>query len=96
MRILLLVPLLFLFACGDEGNWQWTWACKPDTQEKREKFILQCVDKANPHSDEEPEDWIDECGRQAKLLYCEWAKVRHRKIESGNWKIQKEDTVLDP
>jgi hypothetical protein len=44
--------------------------CDPSTTEKRASFILDCIERANPKSDEEPEDWLYYCQRFATDLYC--------------------------
>jgi hypothetical protein len=41
-------------------------ACDPAMRE----WILQCIEKANPHSDEEPEDNTKQCERTATHLFC--------------------------
>lgn len=33
-------------------------------------WILECVEKANPHSDEEPEDNTSQCEATAVHLFC--------------------------
>lgn len=44
--------------------------CADDTVESRADFTLQCIENANPKSDEEPEDWILKCQTMATNLYC--------------------------
>jgi len=38
--------------------------------DKRAKFIIDCARAANPMSDEEGEDLVNECGYQARAIYC--------------------------
>jgi hypothetical protein len=40
--------------------------CDPAMRE----WILQCIEKANPHSDEEPEDNTAQCEYTAARLFC--------------------------
>ena len=44
--------------------------CTMESSEKRADFILQCIDNANPKSDEEPEDWIGKCQNMAEQTLC--------------------------
>lgn len=34
------------------------------------RWILDCIEKANPHSDEEPEDNTAQCEETATRLFC--------------------------
>ncbi len=51
-------------------------ACDPKVcdKEKRAKFVVDCAKAANPMSDEEGEDLVSECGRQSRLIFCEFKK----------------------
>lgn len=44
--------------------------CTMESSEKRAGFILQCIENANPKSDEEPEDWIRQCQYMAEQTLC--------------------------
>ncbi|MGJ8687317.1 MAG: hypothetical protein ACSHWQ_07550 [Spongiibacteraceae bacterium] len=45
--------------------------CQTDTSAARAEFILQCIENANPKSDEEPEDWITKCQHMAEASLCQ-------------------------
>lgn len=45
-------------------------SCDNSTTEKRAQFTLECIENANPKSDEEPEDWIMICKTMAEATYC--------------------------
>jgi hypothetical protein len=40
--------------------------CDPAMRE----WVLQCIEKANPHSDEEPEDSTAQCEATGARLFC--------------------------
>ena len=46
--------------------------------DKLAKFIVDCARAANPMSDEEGEDLVNECGSQARIIYCkrEWVFLK--------------------
>lgn len=45
--------------------------CTQESSKERADFILQCINNANPKSDEEPEDWIRHCQYIAEETLCE-------------------------
>lgn len=49
--------------------WQKNICLEPVEQRK---FVLSCIEKANPMSDEEPEDYILQCQHTAQDLFCEF------------------------
>jgi hypothetical protein len=56
-----------LVACNSRPKHNATIAeCDPAMRE----WILQCIEKANPHSDEEPEDNTAQCEKTAARLFC--------------------------
>lgn len=44
--------------------------CTTESKEERAHFILQCIENANPKSDEEPEDWIVKCEDISTRTFC--------------------------
>lgn len=74
-KYLISLPLLFLTACATDLDTTQVITrpgtyCEESTVEKRASFILQCIENANPKSDEEPEDWITDCRYMAEATYC--------------------------
>lgn len=75
----IIVPLLLIilasnsYADTHERN-QRLPDCDLTTSEVRASFILSCIKNANPHSDEEPEDWIKICQTMAEKTYCPYAE----------------------
>lgn len=75
-NILLLTGLCFLVGCGQsEIGLSRTIErledyCEESSESDRAEFIVRCISAANPHSDEEPEDWIMKCQRMAVQTYC--------------------------
>jgi hypothetical protein len=67
----LIVGCIFLLVSGCEQG------PKPETKysytakgkEKAAAFIEKCLAGANPKSDEEPEDWIPLCMKEARSMY---------------------------
>jgi hypothetical protein len=74
---------ILLFGCGDNYqvgdikeeivNKQF---CTENTIDLRAEFTLTCISNANPHSDEEPEDWIRYCQDMAEQTYCQIQPVK--------------------
>ena len=76
--ILISVVALSLVGCGESKiveKIRMERYCFDETIEARVSFVLQCVKDSNPMSDEEPEDWIEECSDTAERLYCPKAEV---------------------
>lgn len=74
------IAALALSACGgQEGTVRvyekYATHCDADSKQERAGFILQCIENANPKSDEEPEDWILKCQRMAEETLCDKAVV---------------------
>lgn len=73
--ILFAVALLAVSGCTNEHETRVLIRtdnhCTSETVKERADFILQCVENANPKSDEEPEDWIRDCQRMAEDTFCE-------------------------
>jgi len=55
-----------------EPNWRWHRICKDN--DKRAEFIINCAKAANPMSDEEGEDLVEQCQRTSYDLFCEEVK----------------------
>jgi len=73
-NILWCLLALFMVGCTDQEETKIRVKtdnyCQLDTAKERADFILQCVKDANPHSDEEPEDWIRMCQYMAEDTLC--------------------------
>ena len=59
------------------------FVCSDDTVEDRAQFVLECIENANPKSDEEPEDWIGICQRMADSNYCKKEHGFYHRIGTG-------------
>ncbi len=55
-----------------ERKWTWNRICKDN--DKRAEFIINCAKAANPMSDEEGEDLVEQCQRTSYDLFCEEVK----------------------
>lgn len=85
LKMLLLLPLLFLSSCGDDRPPE-GYDCKRDgfgycidrwgysklicDVKNRAKFIIDCAKAANPMSDEEGEDLVRQCEETSEHLFC--------------------------
>ena len=67
MLALMICVFVFLVAI----KLSYTQYCDKD---KSANFIVKCAEAANPMSDEEGEDLVEECGNQARLIFCEFKK----------------------
>lgn len=62
--------------------------CSMEQSERVAKFIVDCAEAANPKSDEEGEDLVEQCEETAKNVLCpEVAFVSHR--VDGVWTMSK-------
>lgn len=61
--------LLFLVGCDPKLASFTEPECGVDDG-TRARFIVDCSTAANPKSDEEGEDLVHECGKQAERLFC--------------------------
>ena len=90
--VVILAAFLIVVGCSevDESNIEYSLEikCEADTIEKRSAFILQCIESANPKSDEEPEDWLTVCQDMAEETYCPKvpACVNWFKPAYGSWR----------
>jgi len=73
INIFLVTICLALAAC-EKGDIRVTEVsdhyCYQNSADSRASFILQCINNANPRSDEEPEDWIRQCQIMAEETLC--------------------------
>jgi len=79
-RLILVLIMVFCASCGEYvpevrtivkvGN-----SCTEESKSDRASFILQCIQNANPKSDEEPEGWIKICQKMAEDTLCEARRV---------------------
>ena len=68
MKRRLLVYLVFvILGCDSRPKSEVAPSC--DTEAMR-PWILDCIEKANPHADEEPEDYVLQCEGTAARLFC--------------------------
>gem|GEM_PF-2941133 len=79
-KAILFSVIFFAFGCSDQTGKQRDFVsmepeCDKQTIEKRAYFILECIKRANPISDEEPEDWIGKCEDMAVSTYCPIVQV---------------------
>lgn len=65
-RIYTVICLVMLVACDPKARPAIATECDPAQRD----WILQCIEKANPHSDEEPEDNTAQCENTAARLFC--------------------------
>jgi hypothetical protein len=81
--VLMAVVTIILFGMGKfaldttaerkaQPNWTWHRICK--NNDKRAEFIINCAKAANPMSDEEGEDLVEQCQRTSYDLFCEQIK----------------------
>ena len=86
----ILIALLTVAGCSDDVGMtrqitDYEKHCTQDTVDSRARFILDCIENANPKSDEEPEDWITDCRHMAEETYCPIKKVvREEECTSAN------------
>jgi len=77
--LLIFFIILLLVGCDDYPKEQTVTEdrlnCAQDTVEARSAFILSCLSKANPKSDEEPEDWIKFCQTMAEETICTYQSL---------------------
>lgn len=81
IRLLLLT--MCLVGCDIARRTDHTVMVCPVDDGTRAKFIVECAAAANPKSDEEGEDLVAECGKQAEKLFC----TRERTFWDGSHHI---------
>lgn len=64
-----LIIALFTTACEPIYEVGSTHQIPLDKREQAAKFIVDCATAANPHSDEEGEDLVEQCDRTATRLF---------------------------
>lgn len=72
IKTLIMAVGLALCGCGGEPGDPPETACftVPDSLHVAQRqFILDCIEKANPKSDEEPEDWIMACEQTSYRVF---------------------------
>ncbi len=75
MKYISILLLLFLTGCSfsDDSyiSTMYRHECSTDVQRKQlAKFIVDCAKAANPMSDEEGEDLVEQCERTGKSTIC--------------------------
>jgi len=87
----LILMLLMLMACDGEDNPQ--KEAKPcfwvadSIRVAQQAFILGCIEKANPKSDEEPEDWISACENTSWRVFGKLHKPDDKEIWGTNYYV---------
>lgn len=77
MKIFLLSSLL-LFSCSEIKNeTHYERMCTNHDSNELQTFILDCIKRANPMSDEEPEDYIRQCQYTAETVICDEVQVEY-------------------
>lgn len=95
----LFVALLFVIAgCDTEDKYRTIdrldRICPTGSEDKIASFSLDCMKSANPKSDEEPEDWINQCMIMAKEAYCPEKRVTvHQRKPHNSWWRDVEITI---
>ena len=91
-KLLILLTAFVLTACESKPRTivyqENDYYCSMDSADSRAKFILQCIENANPKSDEEPEDWIRLCQKMAESTLCPEITVtvtKHKRGGSSFW-----------
>ncbi len=94
----LLTLLVLLSACfSPEPKLRYDIACSEEESDELASWILKCVEKANPQSDEEPEDWIRQCERTGKRTLCSTVPViSHRGCAGCQWESTACSVIKDP
>jgi len=80
MKRLIFAAIGFLIAC-DAQYIEFRQVVPEEKREAQQKWILDCVEKANPKSDEEPEDWIRMCAFESRKLFG--TRTRGALMENG-------------
>lgn len=74
--LILFIAIAIVSGCEEEERLPYTRLevhkhCPESSRQERDRFVLKCIENANPRSDEEPEDWIELCGEMGKDIHCE-------------------------
>lgn len=64
------VAMMLAVACACEQQREPRYVPAQCERDKMADWILSCIEKANPYSDEEPEDNTRQCERTAVPLFC--------------------------
>lgn len=71
---ILLISMLVLVSCG--SNYEFTRGTINKCQGKElADFIVKCAKAANPMSDEEGEDLVQQCEWTGQRIYCKEVKI---------------------
>jgi len=86
------LPLLLMFIfCGCKNTYTFdTLEIPPESREAAQKWILSCIEKANPYSDEEPEHMTAQCERTGKRLFGVRVRVTEQCINQRCYRIKVE------
>lgn len=99
-KLILVLLTSMLIGCNDVGKIRVVErlqeVCDKSTTDIRANFILSCIDNANPHSDEEPEDWLYLCRRIAERTYCpKQVVIVTERCTWGNFGCNRWETVSE-
>lgn len=83
------ITFLLLVACDGETNYNMGLVYDRHCSEAADLRTLQqwtsdCIKSANPRSDEEPEDWIEECRRSGFAIACPLVPTVEY-LQNGEW-----------
>ena len=71
----LTIILLFFLSCNTDQKVG--YFVPEEKKDAQRAWILECIEKANPRSDEEPEDWIVQCEDTSLRLYGNLLRVKY-------------------
>ena len=73
MKIFYICLALTFCSCDMSG---YVYIIPEENGEAARAWVLECIGRANPISDEEPEDWIKRCAITVRQLYGRCVKVK--------------------
>lgn len=96
--IVLVVCALAICGCEEEEKLPYTRLevhrhCPESIRGDLDRFVLGCIENANPNSDEEPEDWIELCAEMGEKIHCEDRLYRQTYRPIGNY-YQRQERIL--
>ena len=68
MKLLLVLLTLCVYAC-DSSTIAYRHVVPEELRQEQRVWVLECIGRANPQSDEEPEDWVRMCHVTSIELY---------------------------
>lgn len=86
MRLAIIVALTLTGCSVAERTWEPTILRSCETEAERtalQAWILECIERANPKSDEEPEDWMPTCEAIGRRAICVTEIAAVQKLVGG-------------